>query len=307
MAGFIRLDGVAPPDSRPLVDRADPMAPALGALLLVEPASPYKAWNPGVPQSGSAVPNLAGATASRLLNVSPAAVQPLLDYQGVSAAGSSRGLLERTGRGGMHVIMPQKTAPTEGDGFRIRHPLAILNYLASNPTHDIYFSLWGFLSRLGEAASVWSAVSFNASPSATELLYAIGNDGNLFPTAAPPKMGERRDPPKTWRPSGNPNLTPQRFIANGAMANYTGTIGTTRASKLFAVGAHGAANAPFPGSSAAAQQASGIFYRYYMEDLTVSGRTYAQVDKLDSDLFVKEVLTAGGRYLNDTYTQPGAY
>jgi hypothetical protein len=307
MADFIRLDKVSPPDSRPVIDRADPMAPATGALLLVEPASPYKAWNAGVPANGSAVPNVAGATSSRLLNVSPAAVQPLVDYQGISAMSSSKGLLQRTGKGGMHVIMSTTVAPASGDGFRIRIPLAILNYLALNPTNDIYISMWGRITRLSEAAIVWSAIANTASPSATNLLYAFANDGNTFPTANPPRLGVRRDPPNSWRPSFNPNLTPRPFILNTAMANNSGTIDSTRSSKLFNVGAHGPENAPFTGTSNPAQQASGALYRYYMEDLTVSGRTYAQVDKLDSDLYVKEVLTTGGRYFDDTYTQPGGY
>ncbi|MDY0891889.1 hypothetical protein [Frigoribacterium sp. CFBP9030] len=307
MANFIRLDNVRPADSRPVVDRADPMAPATGALLLVEPQSPYRPWGPGVPASGAAVPNVAGATASRLLNVAPSAVQPTVDYQGISSTSSTKGLLQRTGKGGMHAIMSTTVAPASGDGFRVRVPTAILNYIATNPTNDIYVSLWGRITRLSEAALVWSAIALTASPSATNLLYAFGNDGNTFPTSSPPRLGARRDPPNSWRPSYNPNLTPRPFILNAAFANNSGTIDATRGSKLFAVGAHGAANEPFAGPSAASQQVSGALYRYYMEDLTVSGRTYAQVDKLDSDLYVKEVLTAGGRYFDDTYTQPGGY
>lgn len=49
---------------------------------------------------------------------------------------------------------------------------------------------------------------------------------------------------------------------------------------------------------------SSIFYRAYIEDLTVSGRTYAEVDAIDYALYTKEVLTPGGRYYGDTYTDP---
>ena len=45
-------------------------------------------------------------------------------------------------------------------------------------------------------------------------------------------------------------------------------------------------------------------YRMYIEDLTVSGRTYAQVDAIDYAQFTKDVLTVGGRYYGDTYTDP---
>jgi hypothetical protein len=37
---------------------------------------------------------------------------------------------------------------------------------------------------------------------------------------------------------------------------------------------------------------------------TVSGRTYEQVAAIDQALYTKEVLTAGGRYYGDTYTNP---
>jgi len=48
---------------------------------------------------------------------------------------------------------------------------------------------------------------------------------------------------------------------------------------------------------------SWIFYRAYMEDLTVSGRTYAQVDAEDLALFTEQ-FAVGGRYHNDTFTNP---
>jgi hypothetical protein len=38
--------------------------------------------------------------------------------------------------------------------------------------------------------------------------------------------------------------------------------------------------------------------------LTVSGRTYAEVDAIDHALYTREVLTPGGRYYGDTYTDP---
>jgi len=39
----------------------------------------------------------------------------------------------------------------------------------------------------------------------------------------------------------------------------------------------------------------------YLEDLTVSGRTYADVDALDNALYT-EAFGAGGAYSGDTYT-----
>jgi len=62
--------------------------------------------------------------------------------------------------------------------------------------------------------------------------------------------------------------------------------------------------APFAGDTVASGQVSGVIYRAYMEDLQVSGRSYAAVDAIDFEQFTKHVLTAGGRYYGDTYTDP---
>jgi hypothetical protein len=48
---------------------------------------------------------------------------------------------------------------------------------------------------------------------------------------------------------------------------------------------------------------SRIFYGFYLEDLTVSGRTYQDVDALDLQAY-NIAFGTGGRYYNDTYTDP---
>ncbi|MER2974725.1 hypothetical protein ABS815_15285, partial [Klebsiella pneumoniae] len=47
-----------------------------------------------------------------------------------------------------------------------------------------------------------------------------------------------------------------------------------------------------------------IFYRFYMEDLTVSGRSYATVDALDQALFDEAFNSSTGRYRNDHFSAP---
>lgn len=46
-----------------------------------------------------------------------------------------------------------------------------------------------------------------------------------------------------------------------------------------------------------------MIYRVYIEDLTVSGRTYAQVDSIDFALW-QAAFAAGGKFYGDTYTDP---
>jgi hypothetical protein len=51
------------------------------------------------------------------------------------------------------------------------------------------------------------------------------------------------------------------------------------------------------------QQGRRVLYRAYIEDLTVSGRTYAQVQALDYALW-QAAFAPGGRYAGDTFTPP---
>lgn len=44
-----------------------------------------------------------------------------------------------------------------------------------------------------------------------------------------------------------------------------------------------------------------ILYRMYLEDLTVSGRTYAQVDAIDYAMW-QTAFSAGGKFYGDTFT-----
>ncbi|MCF6764112.1 hypothetical protein, partial [Pseudomonas fragi] len=50
---------------------------------------------------------------------------------------------------------------------------------------------------------------------------------------------------------------------------------------------------------------SRIIYRAYGEDLTVSGRNYAEVEALDYALFL-EAFAPGGKFYGDTFTSPSA-
>ena len=48
---------------------------------------------------------------------------------------------------------------------------------------------------------------------------------------------------------------------------------------------------------------STILYRFYIEDLTVSGRTAEEVKIIDKKLF-NEAFAEGGKFYNDTWTDP---
>jgi len=49
-----------------------------------------------------------------------------------------------------------------------------------------------------------------------------------------------------------------------------------------------------------------IFYRFYCEDLSLSGRTREAVAALDDELFA-EAFAVGGKFYGDTYTDPSTF
>lgn len=77
--------------------------------------------------------------------------------------------------------------------------------------------------------------------------------------------------------------------------------GVTGAPSTFQLGAGMLSS--YTGATYRNKQNSVILYRAYIEDLTVSGRTYAEVDALDYALY-QAAFAAGGRYFGDTYTDP---
>lgn len=60
-------------------------------------------------------------------------------------------------------------------------------------------------------------------------------------------------------------------------------------------------------SSPVSRMPSHVVYRYYLEDLTISGRTYAQVDAIDQRLYAAKISTPGGAYFGDTPSAPGSF
>jgi hypothetical protein len=83
----------------------------------------------------------------------------------------------------------------------------------------------------------------------------------------------------------------------GPGTSYTGQPVTSTRSAIFEVGN---LLAPNQGAGKAGPHGVHVFWRGYVEDLTVSGRTYAEADAIDIAEFTKQVLTSGGRYYGDT-------
>lgn len=258
-----------------------------GSLLLIEPMNSASPWAAGVPANGSSVVNLMKDFAGKL-GVGNPAVGATIYSSGMS---SPVGLLERSGKGGLHGIVSKLNTPGNGAGFSIDMSDAIKSYLLANQNHKYFASVWRKVTRTGSIEQ-FSGVH-NASGSTNNNLFIMGAD-----------LTRPLDGGATYAGSRvmNRNAVGNSLVNIGA----NGWVGSVSApiANLFAR-ACSWGRAPGVGG-ATSNVGSQVFYRFYLEDLTVSGRTYAEVDALDYAQFDKQVLTQGGRYYGDTHTDPAA-
>lgn len=262
-----------------------------GSLLLLDPTHPESPAPAGVLASGAILPNIAEEFARPILGLGNLGAP--LNYEFAAGAG----FVERTGKGAIHVAVDKTGLSTAA---RILFPLALANYIHDNPTHDFYFSIWEKTTRAATVDESYLALTMSTSPgpSQLEVSLAVNTDMPVSNT-----LGSSRNPLGDHR-----SKTPVPFNVHVARAvsEYTGTIGRTgenaianNMAKIWNVGNSG----PFSAGSAGGRSAA--FMRAYVEDLTVSGRSFTAVNLLDAAHFAKVVLSDGGRYYDDTtYTNP---
>ncbi|MGE2714184.1 hypothetical protein ACQI4L_09015 [Mycolicibacterium litorale] len=296
----IKIPGVQFSDADQLpVIRADSILPAAGALLLIDPTHPVGAWAAGVPAHDAAVPNIAWQQAAAVLG---SGTQESLEgsIYSVGMAGA-QGLVERTARGGLHAIISPTVAFTDATvGYNVAAPQAIADYIRANPLHKYYGSIWHRVTRVADASftTLFSTVNTDTMfamtfARATNLAQAGGKDGE---GAIDDTTGGNR-----FR---NMAATPGSGYATDPVVNATNFGPGPRS--IFLVGNRHNVNGTSSSGARRGKGGSRIFYRYYLEDLTVSGRSYAAVDALDRALFAQLCNTDGGRYHGDTFTDPAA-
>lgn len=262
--------------------KSDPMLNA-GSLALFEPMHPIEQWGPGVPGAGASIPNLASKFATPLLG---STIDGTFINGGFTDATS--GKIERTGKGGVHGIVSQAkdSGPHASTSGGITLPLALWDYVANNPDHDYYTSFWAHTTRGAVSGKYPVMAIFSEGSTLTNYLYVLQNSNRPSSTSdAGSFLGGRGS-----------MVEPGPILRNVGVSQVTGTMSTGASTKAREFGW-----GRYRGSTSG--HFSWIFYRFYMEDLTVSGRTYAQADA--ADLTLKgEAFGAGGRYANDTFTDP---
>lgn len=299
MAVQIKIPGVTFTDADDLpVVRTDSIFPAQGALALIDPTHPVSSWSSGVPANGGTVPNVAWEQAAAMLGSGTEGSLAASIYNvGLS---STQGLVERSGKGGLHAIVsPTVTFSDATVGFNVAIPTAIFNYIRTNSTHKYYASVWQKVTRAASTASVVLFSTINSDANYALSFSALSNqylNGTLDTAGAvDDTVGNR------FR---NMASTPGNTGSFGADTIANDTTYAPSARSVFLVGNRHNNNGISSGGARRGKGGSRILYRYYLEDLTVSGRTYAQVDTLDRALFAALCNTAGGRYYGDTFTDP---
>lgn len=290
MAFIQRIPGATFSDATLPKLYVDPMLNK-GSLYLVEPMHPYDPWAVGVPSANASLPNIAASNAAILAGGTEAEMRPTF-FAGGQMAGTT-GLLERSGAGGLHGVTAQAVAASVNISAAVNLPPKLKNYLTAHLNHHLYFSMWHRITRTVTATS----------PRASFAIFAE-SDANWLAILSP--LGES---PATPPKRGGHLTTNQGAVGNSFRA--LSTTGTTDGwgkttlvdvARPWCVGRNddysrgeGGGTKPSP---------SHILYRAYAEDLTVSGRTFAQAAAADKAAYEAEVLTPGGRYYGDSFTNP---
>jgi hypothetical protein len=236
------------------------------------------------------LPNAAWKTANTLTGTSSAAsVGATFNVLNLSG---TKGKVERTGKGGLHVIT-SPTAIANGDGAKIELDAAIRAYLYTNRTHTFYVSLWDRFTRKNPTVNPshvqTGVMEFGAGSTSLDYTLALMTTSTHGPWSANSNgggagaglnaLGNSR---KRTSGSGKSTMSVTSFGRVGpSWGQYAATY-----------------NAALP-TQTLPNLTSSVFYELFIEDLTVSGRTYAAADELDAAEYAK-AFAAEGRYGSDT-------
>lgn len=307
MAVKIKPPGSSFPTTLPKF-KVDPILPSgPGALWLVDATHVAEQWAAGVPANNAVIPNLVSYQANAIngaLGVLPLAFQTDGLLTGVF------GKVERSTKGGLHVILSRAANSDFLSHSSSKYYTRIVQDTSKSP-----WTAWG--------ANIYGTTGADGSwhhsmylSTWTRITRAQTTGANAYTPAEIARGASSGYKIKFQAETGGlvhyPNNVPQvqqtalggAFNAVGATTAVIGTDPTSAADLLLNpfIGGHWPSwnfntgvreNAP-----------SFVFYRSYCEDLTVTGRSFAEVSAIDQALYTKHVLTAGGRYYGDTYTDP---
>jgi hypothetical protein len=268
-----------------------------GPLLLWEPGNPDSAHT-GVPADGSTMTDLAATQAAATIGSAPGGI-------GVTnqITNGTQAKIELTAKGGIHLIESQATQTGAYQLFRLGMGSARLAWVNSRPATDRwYLGAWWVTTRGFKAGYTGSHQIFglrrNGDVDSSDLtlrLLTTGPSSTAAHAITTPPTGDARA--LSGSPvfvDSDPSTGKRSFVAAGSTGQPTGW--TVAVDQFVSVGAHvsGEVN-NFP---------SVVLYRCYIENLTVSGRSFATVAAIDQAEYQAQVVTPGGRYYGDTWSDP---
>ncbi|WP_454886162.1 hypothetical protein [Sphingomonas oryzagri] len=285
-----------------------PFALQRGALLFIDPTDPDDPWAPGVPASGTGIKNLACWAFADM--VGNPGIARYADYQPswvIQRQAANELLLERTAKGGLHGLPSQVNNGTANRGAYLRVMGDPQTYIYNNPAHAYFYGLIGAKTRdrAGTTAFPRSG-SLRTFTSANNTRNTAEFNGSTASAAGSVTAGSHA--------YQNPDGTAKNTAALGSFVTSTASTAwaNTGGQVVLPTGANDIAFHPFFfGTSAdnvgALNACHGlIVYAAFAEDLTVSGRAFADV-QAQWLAFGAAQLGAGGRWAGDTYTDPATF
>lgn len=256
-----------------------------GSLYLVDFSNP-KGYDGGntPPANGTLIPNLAWETAKNMIGSGD---RTSLSSTAAVNFTAGESIIEFTSKKGLHVITSQ-AALAAYHTFLAAIPAPIKSYILANTSHRFYYSVWARNTRLALTGTT-AFCGFGNTAGFTTNHHAIFQRDNTQPTGGN-LVGTRNT---AFNALGN-------FFRNVGVQGFTGTPAAVGSTEGFWKVGSGGAYATFEVNKAPSM----ILYRpLYIEDLTVSGRSYAEADAADFALYTA-AFGAGGRFNGDTFTDP---
>jgi hypothetical protein len=245
-----------------------PLAAEAGTLWLIDPSWAELPWSAGVPAT---VPNLAGFTSATVANT------------------VSGGVVERTAKGALHVAAPKSASGNQS--VTISEASARDQVVAAlTGGHEVFMC---------EVYRVTREPDSGFAPTTATARYmgiintGSGDVGNIRTNSVKAVRGY----PAAGVLHEQAGTSLVGTGVQAVMASMTPTSGLTPGTSNAMLVHHNA------GAGSPVQ--SRITYLSLVEDLTVSGRTYAEVAALVNGWVTAE-FGSGGRYAGDTWTPPGS-
>ncbi len=279
----------------------------------------------GIPGNGASIPNVAWTTANGLVAGAPgqSALSSVILSSDTLVAGATSSatfpFTERTPKNGLHIVRSQVN-DLNGKQYLMNGASAIRDYLYNNQSHAFYFSVWQYYSR---------AATTRGAPYPGIACFGV-NTGNGFIALQP---WEISSPAGSQQPSTTGHYIGYNYLGTlglassggtgnslwqGGVNNYSATPPANNIATICIPYIWGGAGGPF--SAYPHVGSSSVFYRCYLEDMTVSaaaggymGGNSISVAARYAELVARDVaiytaaFTASGKFYSDSFTNPSGF